>query len=672
MSGRRWITALGLSLALVLWPAAGTRAAEESAVVEKSVVTQGSRVIWVSPFLAGQEEQQKRLQQQLDDGELVGSSQESGVLTSVDAAAAVVRQGMRERAGEITLVLEVPRDPSLDPEVQADLLAGDFKARATDHTGKGDEGDSLSGSLLMVTEDKDFSVQGDTLHATYTYHLGYFDTAEEERQTVQREQEILSELQLEGMDDLHKVLAIYNYICSHVTYDDEGAADETNFHCHTAYSAMVEQHSVCQGFALMFYRLCCDSGVDARYITGETPAGRHAWNTARVGDRYYLFDTTLDAGQEPKGYGYLLRGSKDFPDHQTDEYALEKAFTGGLPYSEENYSGLLVSSPSLSLAVGRRDMLRGISPAGRVDQDALHWESADPSVATVDEYGWVIGVRAGTTRITVTDAQGRTDSCEVRVHAFVPASALTISPQRLTMIAGEQQRAPAVSLLPANTDDTGVSWSSSDDTIAMVDPMGFLQARGAGTAEVAATSDVGGARGSCTVSVFFADVPEGAYYREAVQWALDQDITRGVTPEDFGPQRTCTRAQIVTFLYRAAGSPKVSGSLPFTDVKKGSYYYRAVLWAKQKGITSGKSKTRFAPNDPCTRGQIMTFLWKEKGSPQESTAVSFSDVNSRAYYAPAVRWAVKNGITAGKTKTLFGSSDPCTRAQAVTFLYRSR
>ena len=171
----------------------------------------------------------------------------------------------------------------------------------------------------------------------------------------------------------------------------------------------------------------------------------------------------------------------------------------------------------------------------------------------------------------------------------------------------------------------------------------------------------------------FVDVPEGSYYEDAVDWAVENGITKGTDDTHFSPDGICTRAQAVTFLWRTAGSPKPEiRTMPFTDVPVGSYYYDAVLWAVENGITKGTSDTTFSPNMTCTRAQIVAFLWRSEKSPAAGTANPFADVKSDAYYADAVLWAVKENITKGTTSTTFSPNADCTRAQIVTFLWRCK
>ena len=169
---------------------------------------------------------------------------------------------------------------------------------------------------------------------------------------------------------------------------------------------------------------------------------------------------------------------------------------------------------------------------------------------------------------------------------------------------------------------------------------------------------------------FFYDVPNGAYFYEAVKWAVDKGITNGLSDTMFGPYESCTRAQIVTFLWRAAGSPEPKTVSSFTDVPASAYYAKAVAWAVENGITNGMTVTMFAPDATCTRGQSVTFLYRAlKGT--ASGSANFTDVKSDAFYADAINWAVANNVTNGTSNTTFSPNADCTRAEIVTFLYRA-
>ena len=173
----------------------------------------------------------------------------------------------------------------------------------------------------------------------------------------------------------------------------------------------------------------------------------------------------------------------------------------------------------------------------------------------------------------------------------------------------------------------------------------------------------------------FTDVPAGEYYAEPVKWAVEHNpvITKGTTATTFGPNETCTRAQVVTFLWRAMGAAKMYITNPFRDVPTTEYYYNSAVWAYDKNITKGTDATHFSPDAPCTRAQVATFLYRTLGEPASGVTVSpFEDVkNADEFYYKAVLWAYDKNVTAGTDDTHFSPDEPCTRAQIVTFLFRA-
>lgn len=262
---------------------------------------------------------------------------------------------------------------------------------------------------------------------------------------------------------------------------------------------------------------------------------------------------------------------------------------------------------------------------------------------------------------------------------LVELTGLTLTPKKVDLEVGKTCQLSAVKE-PANAEGS-LTWTSSKPAVAAVDKTGKVTAKGEGTATITVTCGTKSA--ACTVTVSkplvpevpgtsFTDVPAGAYYEEAVGWAVEKGITKGTSDSTFTPDGVCTRAQAVTFLWRAAGSPAAKASaLPFADVKAGSYYDDAVRWAVENGVTVGTSATTFSPNATCSRAQIVTFLWRAQKSPAAGSANPFDDVAGSAYYADAVQWAVQKDITKGTGATAFSPDANCIRAQIVTFLYRS-
>ena len=220
----------------------------------------------------------------------------------------------------------------------------------------------------------------------------------------------------------------------------------------------------------------------------------------------------------------------------------------------------------------------------------------------------------------------------------------------------------------------GLVWAAENADIATVDGNGNVTATQVGTTAITVKTDDGSIDLSCTVQVLFSDVNDpDAYYFNPVYWAKENGITSGTSPTTFSPSKTCTRGQIVTFLWIYNGRPEPSSlDNPFMDVKESDYFYKAVLWAKEKGITSVTSATTFSPGNPCTRGHIVTFLWISLDRPEPNDLNNpFEDVSEDNYFYKAVLWAKEAGVTSGTSATTFSPGKACTRAQAMTFLYKT-
>ena len=354
-------------------------------------------------------------------------------------------------------------------------------------------------------------------------------------------------------------------------------------------------------------------------------------------------------------------------------------------------SAVTLNETSTALVVGNTKQLTATVAPANADDSTLVWTSGNAKVATVDQNGLVTAVGVGTTTITAT-AGDKSATCTVTVTAKpVPIEAIALRDAAVS-VGRTIQLEPLFT--PADTTQRDVIWTSSDRTIATVDANGRVRgvAEGKVTITVTSTADPS-ITASCTVTVTknlsdaglaaiigtlgngslpFNDVTVRDYFYDAVKWAVDRGITSGTSHYTFSPDAPCTRAQVVTFLWRAAGCPQpVSKVNPFTDVRADDYFYTAVLWAVENGITNGTSAKTFSPDATVTRAQVVTFLWRANGQPAAGNS-GFLDVSSNAYYARAVDWAFANGITTGMDYGAFGPDTACTRAQIVTFLYRAR
>lgn len=358
----------------------------------------------------------------------------------------------------------------------------------------------------------------------------------------------------------------------------------------------------------------------------------------------------------------------------------DKGYTDTIPVL-----GVTLDKQTMSLTVGSTGTLTAIiNPADAANKN-LTWTSDKEAVATVDEKGQVTAVAEGTANITVKTVDGeKTAVCAVTVTRRSSSSSsnptypittpsktengsVTVTPKSakrgsvVTITVTPDAGYVLDELTVTDKDGKDVALTKKSDTeYTFVMPAGKVEITPSFVKQAEEPSRV------------FVDVKTGDYFYDAVQWAVEKGITNGTSAETFSPEDPCTRAQIVTFLWRAAGSPVVNYAMNMTDVAADAYYAEAVRWALSEGVTTGTSADQFSPDATCTREQAVTFLWRAAGSPAVSGESAFEDVGADAYYARAVAWAAQNGVTNGISQALFGTGSDCTRAQIVTFLYRAQ
>lgn len=337
-----------------------------------------------------------------------------------------------------------------------------------------------------------------------------------------------------------------------------------------------------------------------------------------------------------------------------------------------------LNTNTLSLTRGATATLTAIVTPDTATDKTVTWISSDEQVATV-ENGIVTAVGSGTATITA-QAGDKTATCVVTVTN--PSSSGSSRPRYDVTIPSKPKNGSV-------TVDPERARSGSRVTVTVTPDSGYklgelvvtdkdgkkLELTDKGNGQYTFTMPSGKVEVAAEfvkeVEVSpFADVATDAYYYDAVKWAVNKGITNGVSETLFGPDQACTRAQIVTFLWRAAGSPEPKSGSSFADVAADAYYAKAVAWAVENGITKGTSETTFHPDETCTRAQGVTFLYRALGKLAAAQA-GFTDVAADSYYADAVNWAAENGVTKGISETLFGPDGSCTRAQIVTFLYRA-
>ncbi len=423
-----------------------------------------------------------------------------------------------------------------------------------------------------------------------------------------------------------------------------------------------------------------------------------SFDSSKVTDMRYMFDgdsslTSVKLG--PKftvwsGDAYLPAGT--WTNKVIGKSLTEKELYSQYPSNAAKYAGtwertivvptsITLNKTSAELSVDEYLFLdETVMPENATDR-SVTWFSSNSDVATVSG-GTVKAKSKGTAIITATTHNGLTATCTVTVGSEtkpVPTSISLVNTANSVTVGSYY--APVATVLPSNADQT-VKWSVDNPDIASISAGGFLRGLKAGTVTVTAET-VNGLKAQRTIRVLFTDVPaEEKYYSKAVYWAVENGITNGYKDSDgfartFRPSNHCTREAVVTFLWRLAGKPNPkSMNSPFSDVKDtNKYYYKAVLWAVEKGITKGYADGTFKPDATCLREHVVTFLWRYAGKPAPKTSKNpFNDVYKSDYYYNAAIWANENGIAKGYSdgayKGGFGPKLYCLREHVVTFLYR--
>ena len=441
------------------------------------------------------------------------------------------------------------------------------------------------------------------------------------------------------------------------------------------------------------------------------------YHVRTIGSNAFLNDVKLTAVTIPRGTTQIAENAFSYPARLTicgvsGSYAETYADQIGAAFVAISKPATAVSLRKTELQLGRNASERlvvTITPADFTDE--VTWTSSDPGVAVVNDTGLVQAIGVGQCTITVTagtvSAECIVTVGEQHVHDYTekitPPTCTERGYTTHTCVCGESYVDAYTDALGHDWGAPSYAWAANNGAVTAThvckrDGAHIETEQGSVTTTVTkeATYDAAGeitytatfqnaafATQTKTVATPklerpaptenpFTDVTRGQYYYDAVLWAVSNEVTSGTSATTFSPDNGCTRAQVVTFLWRTAGQPEPASSVnPFTDVRAGEYYYKAVLWAVEQEITNGTSATTFSPDATCTRAQIVTFLWRFEGQNEPtSTANPFTDVQSGAYFGKAVLWAVENGITNGTSATTFSPDATCTRAQVVTFLYR--
>ena len=674
---------------------------------------------------------------------------------TVSEAGKIARQYLKERKTEFVIKFQLADEDGSIVDKYREIL--DY---AVQHTGKSDEGDYLDRSIRSYGADFNcpeytviYYTGGHQIVYCWeiTYHMTYYSDYEQEIELNNRLKSVYSELGLSGKSDKEKIRIIHDYIINNVEYE----YDSDELIKYTAYAALIYGKAVCNGYASLYYKMLLDNGVDNRIVTGtaivSSGSGNHGWNMVKLGTKYYFVDTTWDDGLN---YEYYLFGSETMSDHILwDEWADEFA-NRGYNVSKDRYledqddcngshtwdDGVVTKAASCT---GKGEIkytcvkcdetkTEEIAPTGhKVVTDEAVAPTCTATGLTEGSHCSVCG--AVITPQDVIPAQGHKyggwqqdeenpdrvykecERCHDRqysVHRWdkgtiiitptcVSKGVIRYKCQDCDAIITEQVDALEHKIvvdeaIEPTCEKSGLTKGSHCERCGkifteqeIVKKLGHNWDNGVVVKK--ATTEADGLKVyTCTrcgekeeeilpqkelVNRGFKDVvdPESFYYAP-VYWAYSNDITTGTGNSSFEPTNKCTREQIVTFLWRMAGEPEPEKIKRFTDMKAGAFYEKAISWAYENGITIGLNDGtgRFGIGRPCTRAMAVTFLWRAAGKPEENVVSSnkFSDVAKGSYYYKAVSWAAKYGITKGVNTKEFGIEQNCDRAMIVTFLYR--
>lgn len=335
-------------------------------------------------------------------------------------------------------------------------------------------------------------------------------------------------------------------------------------------------------------------------------------------------------------------------------------------------TGITLNKTELSLNPGSSSTLAATVSPTTASNKSVTWSSGNTSVATVSNSGVVTAVKAGTAVITAkTVSGGKTATCKVTVLDNVPTG-VTLNKTSAELKKGGKTTL-AATVTPSAAIDKTVKWSSSDRSVATVDSNGVVTGVKGGKATITATTNSGNKTAKCDVLVLFNDVDHSEAFFNPIYWAAENGITFGDSNNNFNPFGVCTREQVVTFIWRAMGrpEPRTQSGNPIKDVSTNNVYYKPILWAYQNGITFLDNKGNFNPYGKCTREQVVTYIWRIANRPQVTVANNpITDVKTDNVYYKAILWAQQKGITYLDGKGRFNPYNTCTRRETVTFIYR--
>ena len=414
-----------------------------------------------------------------------------------------IREGLKRKDKNIYVYFEF--EGSYDASSLLAIENNSFN-NAMRHTGIGNEGDYLkwgySGMGMQIAYDrKDGKTSG-----TFTFYMTYYTTAAQEQSVNAKVAQISSSLNLASKGEYDKILAVYEYVCNNVKYEYS-----TSTMKYTCYNAAIKNSAVCQGYALLVYRLLNDAGVSCRFVAGSTSTGGHGWNIVRVGGYYYNIDATWDAGKDKVKYSYFMKCDSEFEDHTRWAQYSDASFNQEFPMSSSSYNTgtvgsyvaiktLSVNKEKLSIKVGDKSKITATVKPEKAES-SLKWKSSDDEIASVDTTGNVKGISAGTCTITVSAPDGTKATSYVTVTGGdKDVKSLKLNKKKLKLKKGKKYQL-TVTIEPASAKDTSLIWKSSNKKVAKITKKGVVKAKGKGKCTITVMTKDGKKKATCKVTV---------------------------------------------------------------------------------------------------------------------------------------------------------------------------
>lgn len=482
---------------------------------------------------------------------------------------------------------------------------------------------------------------------------------------------------LEGKSDFDKAVILHDRLASRIKYTDGGNS-------HNMYGGLVEGKAVCEGYSRAYQYLLHLAGIDSVIVEGasnnpsnDSPED-HAWNIVKIDGKYYHVDLTWDDQGDNVYHAYFCLTDKRIREDHTPikcDYGFPPC-NGDDALWFRKYGGLMTTAGDMNNVVSQlksNHIAYVFVTEGKPSDLYNNWYKNHVSEILDKVYNPSGSYSYGFSYSKI----GRELRLCLNMKTNYKITVVDGSASKKGVGTSEEYTGTTVHIAANKYEDQRfVRWETVSGDVKVLDPTSeetsFIMSDRKVKIRAVYAAYINGF--DEPVENVFKDIETSDYYYKPILWAAGTGVTTGTSDTTFSPKDNCTRGQIVTFLWRSEGKPEPTSTVnPFKDVKQKDYYYKAVLWAVENGITNGMTENTFAPNSVCTRGQTVTFLHRSQGSPESEADISkFRDVKKSEYYASAVAWAVGNNVTNGTSDSTFEPNAKCSRGQIVTFLSRSQ